>query len=100
MQVLKFEFLKFRSLEILNFHPCVDVLYFYCLTGLFFVYPCMDTVVTVDLRTKSFDIAPQEVIPPSPSLSLSHRLAPVLKTFFINVSYIMLVASLTLMALF
>ena len=23
MQVLKFEFLKFRILEILNFHPCI-----------------------------------------------------------------------------
>lgn len=30
--------------------------------GLFFVYPCMDSVVTVDLRTQSYDINPQEVL--------------------------------------
>ena len=30
-------------------------------SGLFFVYPCMDSIVTVDLRTKAIDINPQEV---------------------------------------
>ncbi|XP_045198643.2 band 7 protein AGAP004871-like [Mercenaria mercenaria] len=30
--------------------------------GLFFVYPCMDTVTTVDMRTKAFDINPQEIL--------------------------------------
>lgn len=30
--------------------------------GLFFVYPCMDSVTTVDLRTQSFDINPQEIL--------------------------------------
>ncbi|KAL4219258.1 hypothetical protein ACF0H5_021840 [Mactra antiquata] len=30
--------------------------------GLFFIYPCMDTMVTVDLRTRSFDINPQEIL--------------------------------------
>jgi len=31
------------------------------LTGLFLVIPCMDSITKVDLRTISFDIAPQEV---------------------------------------
>merc|ERR1712032_611387 len=30
--------------------------------GLFFVLPCMDEVFTVDLRTVSFDIPPQEIL--------------------------------------
>lgn len=30
--------------------------------GLFFVYPCMDSVTTVDMRTKAFDINPQEIL--------------------------------------
>lgn len=30
--------------------------------GLFFIYPCMDTVTTVDLRTQSFDINPQDIL--------------------------------------
>ncbi|XP_052789228.1 band 7 protein AGAP004871-like [Mya arenaria] len=30
--------------------------------GLFFVYPCMDDVVKVDIRTRSFDINPQEIL--------------------------------------
>ena len=28
LQVLRFEFLKFRILEILNFHPCIVMLHF------------------------------------------------------------------------
>ena len=30
-------------------------------TGLFFVYPCVDSVTTVDMRTQTYDINPQEV---------------------------------------
>lgn len=30
--------------------------------GLFFVYPCVDSIVKVDLRTQTFDIAPQEIL--------------------------------------
>lgn len=30
--------------------------------GLFFVYPCMDSVTKVDMRTKAFDINPQEIL--------------------------------------
>lgn len=30
--------------------------------GLFFVYPCMDSIIKVDLRTRSFDINPQEIL--------------------------------------
>jgi len=30
--------------------------------GLFFIIPCMDDVTTVDLRTVSFDIPPQEIL--------------------------------------
>ena len=30
--------------------------------GLFFVIPCMDEIRTVDLRTKSLDIPPQEIL--------------------------------------
>lgn len=34
----------------------------FCLsTGIFFVLPCTDTIMKVDLRTVSFDIPPQEV---------------------------------------
>ncbi len=29
--------------------------------GLFFIIPCMDSLVKVDLRTVSFDVPPQEV---------------------------------------
>ena len=39
------------------------------LVGLFFVVPCTDSFVRVDLRTVSFDIPPQEVC-----LSSSHDL--------------------------
>lgn len=30
--------------------------------GLFFIIPCIDTCVTVDLRTVSFDVPPQEIL--------------------------------------
>ena len=30
-------------------------------TGLFFILPCTDTIIKVDMRTISFDIPPQEV---------------------------------------
>jgi len=30
--------------------------------GLFFIIPCMDTIQTVDLRTVSFDVPPQEIL--------------------------------------
>ncbi len=30
--------------------------------GLFFIIPCMDTIVKVDLRTVSFDVPPQEIL--------------------------------------
>merc|ERR1719370_2624708 len=30
--------------------------------GLFFIVPCMDSIVTVDLRTVSIDIPPQEIL--------------------------------------
>lgn len=29
--------------------------------GLFFIVPCTDSILTVDLRTITFDVAPQEV---------------------------------------
>merc|ERR1711868_156900 len=30
--------------------------------GLFFVLPCLDNIVTVDLRTVTFDVPPQEIL--------------------------------------
>ena len=30
--------------------------------GLFFVLPCLDDIVTVDLRTVTFDVPPQEIL--------------------------------------
>ena len=30
--------------------------------GLFFILPCVDTVIQVDLRTVSFDVPPQEIL--------------------------------------
>ena len=30
--------------------------------GLFFILPCMDQIVTVDMRTISIDIPPQEIL--------------------------------------
>ena len=30
--------------------------------GLFFILPCIDTIVKVDLRTVTFDVAPQEIL--------------------------------------
>ena len=30
--------------------------------GLFFIIPCMDSITTVDLRTVSIDIPPQEIL--------------------------------------
>ena len=30
--------------------------------GLFFIIPCMDTIVVTDLRTVSFDVPPQEIL--------------------------------------
>jgi erythrocyte band 7 integral membrane protein len=29
--------------------------------GMFFIFPCIDDIVKVDLRTISFDVPPQEV---------------------------------------
>uniref|UniRef100_A0A8C7GMJ7 Stomatin (EPB72)-like 3a n=1 Tax=Oncorhynchus kisutch TaxID=8019 RepID=A0A8C7GMJ7_ONCKI len=40
--------------------------------GIFFVLPCTDTFVKVDLRTVSFDIPPQEVLNTSTSNTLYH----------------------------
>ncbi|XP_061459749.1 stomatin-like isoform X2 [Rhineura floridana] len=30
--------------------------------GIYFIFPCIDNVITVDMRTVSFDIAPQEIL--------------------------------------
>ena len=30
--------------------------------GLFFVLPCIDTIMNVDLRTITFDVPPQEIL--------------------------------------
>ena len=30
--------------------------------GLFFILPCIDTIMTVDLRTVTFDVPPQEIL--------------------------------------
>jgi erythrocyte band 7 integral membrane protein len=30
--------------------------------GLFFILPCIDTIITVDLRTITFDVPPQEIL--------------------------------------
>ena len=30
--------------------------------GLFFILPCIDSMVVVDLRTVTFDVAPQEIL--------------------------------------
>ena len=30
--------------------------------GLFFILPCIDNIITVDLRTITFDVAPQEIL--------------------------------------
>ena len=30
--------------------------------GLFFILPCIDTIVKVDLRTVTFDVPPQEIL--------------------------------------
>jgi len=30
--------------------------------GLFFIIPCMDSMAVCDLRTVSFDVAPQEIL--------------------------------------
>jgi len=42
--------------------PCsVSVISRVCFIGLFFIVPCTDQFVRVDLRTVSFDVPPQEV---------------------------------------
>lgn len=30
--------------------------------GLFFILPCIDNMITVDLRTITFDVPPQEIL--------------------------------------
>ena len=30
--------------------------------GLFFILPCLDRIITIDLRTITFDVAPQEIL--------------------------------------
>ena len=30
--------------------------------GLFFILPCIDSIVNVDLRTITFDVPPQEIL--------------------------------------
>ena len=30
--------------------------------GLFFILPCIDDIITVDLRTITFDVPPQEIL--------------------------------------
>ena len=30
--------------------------------GLFFILPCVDTIVVIDLRTVTFDVPPQEIL--------------------------------------
>ena len=30
--------------------------------GLFFILPCIDTIINVDLRTITFDVPPQEIL--------------------------------------
>ena len=34
---------------------------FFTCAGIFFLLPCVDKFVAVDLRTKSFDVPPQRV---------------------------------------
>lgn len=40
---------------------CMTDQYFVCVSGLFFIVPCIDSYTKVDLRTVSFDVPPQEV---------------------------------------
>ncbi len=30
--------------------------------GLFFILPCIDNIIIIDLRTVTFDVAPQEIL--------------------------------------
>lgn len=51
--------LWFEKFYVNNKNP--TIINFFCCLGLFFVLPCTDNFVKVDLRTVSFDIPPQEV---------------------------------------
>ncbi|MGH0133611.1 UNVERIFIED_CONTAM: hypothetical protein FKN15_053463 [Acipenser sinensis] len=48
--------------------------FFPLFTGIFFVLPCTDTFVKVDMRTISFDIPPQEVIAAEGEMNASRAL--------------------------
>lgn len=57
----------------------------YCFVGLFFIYPCIDEFLRIDIRTISMDIPPQEV---SLTHSYSYILVKHLTTYcyYVNVS--------------
>jgi len=37
------------------------VLTLFCYTGLFFIFPCTDNILKLDLRVMTYDVPPQEV---------------------------------------
>lgn len=39
----------------------IDVKTVYLFSGIFFILPCIDAYARVDLRTRTYDIPPQEV---------------------------------------
>lgn len=41
----------------------IYILYTYSSTGIFFILPCIDSYARVDLRTRTYDVPPQEVSP-------------------------------------
>ena len=45
-----------------------DGIFLFCFVGLFFILPCMDNIMTIDLRTITYDVPPQEVMVTSLSL--------------------------------
>ena len=48
-------------IDILYVCICNTVAAAWCTSGIFFILPCTDSIIKVDLRTVSFDIPPQEV---------------------------------------
>lgn len=45
----------------LNLYSNLNIISFFPLQGIFFILPCIDAYARVDLRTRTYDVPPQEV---------------------------------------
>lgn len=59
--ILNFTIKLARELNVTTYVIQINKLFAFYFSGIFFILPCIDAYARVDLRTRTYDIPPQEV---------------------------------------